>query len=122
MVKQCIKDAILWGGALWLIGYVLGILLFFIIPLTLIGWVILPVGVLITVWVLLRKVKQDSFKYYLLLSVAWTLIAIVCDYFFLVKVFKPTDNYYKLDVYVYYTLTFLLPLVVGWKKSSSDII
>ena len=45
------------------------------------------------------------------------LIAIVCDYFFLVKVFNAADGYYKLDVYLYYTLTFALPLFTGWKKA-----
>jgi hypothetical protein len=41
----------------------------------------------------------------------------VFDYFLLVKVFKPVDGYYKLDVYLYYVLTFILPLIVGWRKS-----
>lgn len=43
----------------------------------------------------------------------WTLIAIIFDYFFLVKLLKPADGYYKLDVYLYYSLTFILPVVAG---------
>lgn len=82
-----------------------------------IGFVIMPIGIVVTLWVLLKKIKSKSFKYYLLLSVFWTLIAIVCDYFFLVKFLKPEDGYYKLDVYLYYVLTFLLPLFVGLRKS-----
>jgi len=35
---------------------------------------------------------------------------------FIVKAFKPADGYYKLDVYLYYALTFALPLIVGWRK------
>jgi len=42
----------------------------------------------------------ESFQYYVLLAVVWTLIAIVFDYLFLVKVFKSADGYYKLDVYL----------------------
>ena len=76
----------------------------------------MPVGIVLTLWVLLKKVKGNSLKYYLLLAVIWTLIAIVFDYFFLVLVFKPADGYYKLDVYVYYALTFILPLTIGWIK------
>jgi len=53
---------------------------------------------------LIKKIKGDSFKYYLLLAISWTLIAIIFDYLFLVKVFKPADGYYKLDVYLYYLL------------------
>ena len=116
MVKQFLKDAFGWGFALWLIGYVLGILLFTIVPSSLIGWVIMPIGIAIAVWILWKKVRGDSFQYFLLLAFVWVLIAIVCDYFFLVKAFKPADGYYKLDVYLYYVLTFVLPLVVGWRK------
>jgi hypothetical protein len=42
-------------------------------------------------------------------------MAVALDYIFLVKLFKATD-YYKVDVYVYYVLTLLLPIVVGWYK------
>ena len=117
MTKQFLKDAFLWGFILWLIGYVQGIVLFAIIPPSLIGWVIMPIGTAITLWILFKKIKGDGFRYYLLLAISWTLIAMVFDYLFLVKVFKPEDGYYKLDVYLYYILTFTLPLLVGWRKS-----
>ncbi len=88
------------------------------VPTTILGWIIMPIGTAITLWVLIKKVKADSLQYYLLLAVIWTLLAIVFDYFFLVKVFKPADGYYKLDVYLYYVLTFVLPLVIGWNKKT----
>ena len=88
-----------------------------VVPPSALGWIIMPVGVIITLWVLFKKVKGDSLGYYLSLAVIWTLIAVVFDYFFLVKVFKPADGYYKFDVYLYYVLTFVLPLVAGWRKS-----
>ncbi len=59
-------------------------------------------------------------RYYLGVACIWTAIAILCDYFFLVRPFKPADGYYKLDVYLYYALTFALPLFAGWKKSSKQ--
>ena len=116
MTKQFYKDAFGWGFILWLIGYALGIMLFTVVPLSLIGWLIMPIGTIITIWVLVKKVKADSFLYYALLAVIWALIAVIFDYFFLVKAFNPADGYYKLDVYLYYTLTFVLPLIVGWRK------
>jgi hypothetical protein len=116
MLKQFSKDALGWGFALWLIGYALGILLFTIVPPSLIGWTIMPIGIVVALWILVKKVQGNSFTYFLLLALVWVLIAIVCDYFFLVKAFKPADGYYKLDVYLYYALTFVLPLVVGWRK------
>ncbi|MDZ4384330.1 MAG: hypothetical protein U0940_02485 [Nitrospirota bacterium] len=114
--KQFYKDALGWGFILWLIGYALGIMLFTVVPLSVIGWIILPIGTTITIWVLLKKVKGDSILYYLMLAIVWVLIATVFDYLFLVKAFKPADGYYKLDVYLYYALTFVLPLIAGWRK------
>jgi len=116
MNKQLLKDTFGWGFLLWLVGYILGIVLFMVVPATLLGWIIMPMGILITFWVLFKKIKNQTLKYYLILAVVWTLIAIVFDYFFLVKVFKPADGYYKLDVYIYYLLTFGMPLVVGTIK------
>lgn len=107
-------DSLGWGIILWLIGYVLGIVLFFFVPLAMIGWVIAPIGFLITLWAAVRWVERGNLGYYLLVAVIWTVLAVVLDYFFLVQLFKPADGYYKIDVYLYYTLTFLIPLGVGW--------
>ena len=117
MNNRILKDGLLWGFILWLVGYILGIVLFAIVPHNLIGWVIMPFGVLMTLWVLFKKVKSQSLRYYLITGIVWTIIAVVCDYFLLVKLFKPIDGYYKLDVYIYYVLTFVLPLFAGWRKS-----
>ena len=122
MTQQFYKDSFGWGFILWLIGYLLGIVLFFIVPPSLLGWVIMPIGLAITLWELLKKIKSESFKNYIALAFIWVLIAVVCDYLFLVLVFKPSDGYYKLDVYVYYFLTFILPLIIGFGKKSAPII
>lgn len=111
-----LKDSLGWGLALWFIGYVLGIILFFLLPASLIGWAIMPIGVIITFWVLFKKVKCDSLTYYLILAAVWTIIAFVFDYLFIVKALKPADGYYKPDVYLYYTITFISPLIAAWWK------
>jgi hypothetical protein len=116
--REFYKDAFGWGFILWLIGYALGIMLFAVVPPTAIGWIITPIGILITLWVLFKKMQSKELQYYFLLAVCWTLIAVAFDYVFIVKAFKPADGYYKLDVYLYYVLTFALPLVVGWRKST----
>jgi hypothetical protein len=116
MSMQVFKDTIGWGFFLWLIGYLLGILLFMFVSPSILGWIIMPVGTVITLWVLVKKIKGTTFQYYLLLAIVWMFIAIFCDYFLLVRVFNPTDGYYKLDVYLYYILTFILPVVIGWSK------
>lgn len=118
MDKQLLWDALGWGFLLWLIGYVLGFILFFVVNPSLLGWVIMPIGVVIALWVLLKKVKGETLRHYLTLAVVWAVMAVVLDYLFIVKALKPADGYYKLDVYVYYALTFLLPLIAfGWKTS-----
>lgn len=116
MNKQLLKDTLGWGFILWLIGYALGMILFPFVPVSMIGWIITPIGTIITLWVLFKKITADSFQRYILISIVWTVIAIVLDYLFIVKMLKPIDGYYKPDVYLYYALTFILPLVVGWYK------
>lgn len=114
--KQLVKNSLGWGFILWLIGYILSFILFFIVPLSFIGWTIMPIGIVVTLWVLFKKIKSEDFKHYLILSIAWTVIAVALDYLFIVKALNPADGYYKPAVYLYYGLTFVLPLFVGWRK------
>ena len=111
-------DTFGWGFALWLIGYLLGIALFFVLPPALLGWVITPIGIAITIFVLFKRI-EGSLQHYVLIAAAWTAMAIALDYIFIVMLLNPPDGYYKLDVYIYYALTFMLPLAVGiWKSRS----
>ena len=118
MKKQLLIDSLGWGFVLWLIGYILGIILFFVLPPSLIGWFILPVGLIITLWVLFKKIKGGTLQYYLMLATVWIVLAVVLDYFFIIKTLNPADGYYKLDVYLYYALTFIIPIIVGWWKTT----
>lgn len=120
MDKKLVIDTLGWGLLLWFIGYVLGIILFFVLPVSFIGWAILPIGVIITFWVLFKKVKREDFRYYVILALTWTAIALICDYVFIVWALKPADGYYKPDVYVYYALIFVMPLIAGWWKNHAN--
>jgi hypothetical protein len=122
MSKQFLKDSLGWGIILWVIGFAISMVLFPIVPTNIMGWIIMPFGILITLWVLFKKIKGDSLSYYLYLGIIWTVIAIIFDYLFIVKTFKPADGYYKLDVYLYYALTFALPLIVGWVKTKKQAV
>jgi hypothetical protein len=108
-------NTVFWGFVLWLFGYVLGFVFFAFVPKDLIGWYIMPFGVVFSFWILLKKIKREEFMCYFGLGLIWTIMAIVLDYVFLVKLLKAV-NYYKLDVYIYYILTFVLPMIVGWYK------
>ncbi|MCX6745334.1 MAG: hypothetical protein NTX82_07495 [Candidatus Parcubacteria bacterium] len=116
-MKQFLKDSVLWGIILWFIGYVLGFVFFALVPKDVIGWYIMPLGTIITLLVAFKLIKSNFLMYYLKVGLIWTLTAIVFDYIFLVQILKPADGYYKLDVYIYYGLSFIIPLLVGWYKN-----
>jgi hypothetical protein len=101
-----------WGFLLWLIGYLLGFVFFAFVPAVLIGWYVMPFGFAITCVVLWKWINLDTMQNTILLGIGWCIIAVLCDYLFLVKLLNPADGYYKLDVYLYYLLTLLLPLIV----------
>jgi len=107
------KDVLGWGVALWFIGYVLGIILIPAVGPRMVGWTILPIGVALTWWVLARKIRGEHVAQYALVGIVWVGIAIVLDYLFIVKAFHPADGYYKADVYAYYGITAILPLIAA---------
>jgi len=55
--------------------------------------------------------EGSSLTYYFGVGLAWTLLAVVLDYVFIVQLFGA--SYYEVDVYFYYALTFLMPVGVG---------
>jgi len=121
MNKQFIKDSLVWGFVLWLIGYILSFVLFFLVPPMVIGWVIAPIGTTITLLVLFKKIKSKDFGYYLKLGISWLTLAVLLDYLFIVKMLNPVD-YYKPAVYLYYGLTLVLPILVCKIKSKKNTI
>lgn len=114
--KENFINSLGWGFLLWLIGYILGIIFFMIMPTNMIGWAITPIGILIILWVLFKKINREHFSNYVWLGAIWTIVAIVLDYIFNVKLFN-IANYYKLDIYIYYATTFFLPVIAGWYKT-----
>jgi hypothetical protein len=78
------------------------------------GWILTaiftPVTIAITWW-WFRKRERLSLQYFAGVGVAWLLVAVVLDYLFIVLLFQAT--YYGPDVFVYYALTFLIPVGVG---------
>jgi len=117
MNGQLAKDGLGWGLVLWLIGYVLGVVLFALVPANLIGWIIAPIGTVITLWVAFEKVTGDTFRYFGLVALCWLSIAVLGDYLFIVIALNPADGYYKPAVYLYYVLIIAIPLFAGWRRT-----
>jgi hypothetical protein len=113
-MKQLLKDTAGLGTALWLIGYLAALVLFFSPYAGVMGWILLAIFTPVTiaiVWWWFRKRERLPLPYYAGVGVAWVLIAIVLDYLFIVLLFHA--NYYGIDVFVYYAVTFLIPVGVG---------
>jgi hypothetical protein len=113
--KKIFLNTLLWGFLLWLFGYALGFVFFAFLPKDLLGWAIMPFGIAATLWVLFKKIEREEFTCYIGLGVIWTIIAVLFDYIFMVKLISGA-SYYKLDIYIYYFLTLALPVGVGWYK------
>lgn len=115
-----IRNTFGWGFLLWLIGYLLGFVFYALVPPAHIGWYVMPLGIMITCFVLWKWVRVDELREAVLLGLGWSAIAIVCDYVFIVKLLNPPDGYYKLDIYLYYLLTFLLPIAAAWLRRGAS--
>jgi|SRR3972149_452403 len=104
------------GFLLWLVGFGISMMLFLAIPITLLGWIVLVVMVPATAFLAVKRLwnSKEKKSYYYNVGIVWALIAILMDYIFLVKGFNVQD-YYKLDVYIYYFLNFLIPVAMGMK-------
>lgn len=113
-MKQWIKDTAGLGTALWFMGYLASLVLFFSPYAGIMGWILLviftPVTMVIVWWWFSRR-ELLPLQYYVKVGVAWVLIAVVLDYLFIVLMFQAA--YYGTDVFLYYTVTFLIPVGVG---------
>ena len=106
-----------WGFILWAAGHAVSMVLFFFVPAAIIGWLVSIPLIPPTVWVAyqrLHNVKAAPY-YFLAVAVAWLATALILDYVFIVRAFG-VENYYDLDVSIYYSLTLLIPLAVGWRS------
>ncbi len=104
------REVLGWGFLLWLAGYLLGFVFYALVPPALIGWFVMPIALGLTCVVLWKWCRVDSISKSILLGIAWSAIAIVCDYLLIVKLLSPPDGYYKFDVYLYYLITLVLPV------------
>lgn len=114
-MRTVLKDTAGLGTLFWLIGYLASMVLYFTPLSSVMGWVILviftPVTIVITWW-WFRTREHLTLRYYAGVGVAWMLIAVVLDYFFIVRLFGAA-TYYAPDVFLYYALMFLIPVGVG---------
>ncbi|NTV01072.1 MAG: hypothetical protein HGA55_08140 [Methanoregulaceae archaeon] len=112
-------------SSIWLIGYLASIGLFFTQFAENMGWIITaiftPLTIVIT-WLWFRA-RDLPLSYFVKVGIIWTVIAVVLDYLFIVQLFQAA--YYEADVFVYYALTFLIPVGVGiylnWSRAKPGV-
>lgn len=119
LTRKILIDTLLLGFFVWLIGYLAGIVLYFFLSPDVLGWVLFTFFTPIVIFLCYKRFgkRKERISYYALVASVWLIIAVVFDYLFLVKLLNPS-NYYKLDIYVYYASTFLIPFLVGVKFGS----
>jgi hypothetical protein len=114
--KTMLFDGPLLGFFVWLIGYSAGIALYFVLSPDVLGWVLFVIFTPIVILLCYSRFgkRKESISYYALIATVWLIMGVVFDYLFIVKLLNP-PVYYKLDVYVYYASTFMIPFLVGTK-------
>jgi len=112
--RERLIDTLGLGLSLWFIGYIASIILYFLVPANVLGWILFVLFTPVFIVITFARFRERllSFWYYVIISMTWTGIAILFDLLFIVKLFKP-DNYYHLSVLVYYLETFIGPLIMG---------
>lgn len=115
-MNSLLREGVLWGAALWLFGYLLSFAAFFLVPVAYIGAAVAPFALAVTIWVAVKKVHGNALGHYAAVGAIWAVLAIVLDYFLLVRLLHPADGYYKWDVYLYYVLCLVIPVAAGWWK------
>ena len=64
-------DVVGWGLIIWEIGYGSSLAFFNVVPVPMIGWFVLPILVLVTIYVSLRRFKgsREDDSYYAIVAV-----------------------------------------------------
>jgi hypothetical protein len=114
-MEQILRDTAGMGALLWLAGYLASMAVYFS-PLDYAVWgrvvlvLYIPPVIWITAWYF--SGRDLPLWYYAGVGIAWSLTAVALDYPFIVLRFGAWQ-YYTPDVYLYYALMFLVPVVIG---------
>ena len=114
-MEQVLRDTLGMGVLLWLAGYLASMAVYFSsLPYNLWGRVVLVLYIPFAIWATAWYFTGRSLPlwYYAAVGIAWSLAAIVLDYPFIVLRFG-AFRYYTPDVYLYYALMFLIPVMIG---------
>lgn len=122
-MEQVLRDTVYAGTLLWLAGYLASMAVYFSgFDYDFWGRVVLllyiPCAFVFAFWFFTGRDLTP--RYFAGVGVAWSLIAIVLDYPFIVLRFG-AYQYYTPDVYLYYAAMFLIPVTAGLYRKRTAI-
>jgi len=117
-MEQLLRDTVYAGTLLWLAGYLASMAVYFSgLNYDFWGKVVLllyiPCAAVFAYWYF--SGRDLTLRYYAGVGIAWSLIAVVLDYPFIVLLFG-ANQYYGPDVYLYYAAMVLIPIGAGWYR------
>lgn len=120
-MEQLLRDTAYAGILLWLAGYLASMAVYFSgLNYALWGKVVLllylPCAFVVAFWYFTGRTL--TLQYFAGVGVAWSLIAIILDYPFIVLRFG-AYQYYTPDVYLYYAAMFLIPVAAGMYRKKA---
>jgi hypothetical protein len=118
-MEQFLRDTVYAGTLLWLTGYLASMAVYFSgLNYDFWGKVVLllyiPCVAIFAFWYF--SSRDLPLRYYAGIGIAWSLIAVVLDYPFIVLRFG-AFQYYTPDVYLYYAAMFFIPVGAGWYRN-----
>lgn len=121
MSKTAWMDTIGLGFIFWALGFILGMVLFTFVDLSIMGIVISIVMIPLTIYIAWKRFNKryQSLGYYLGVGLSWLVIPIVLDYIIIVKGYNGGADFYDWDLILYYILMFAIPVIIGLSTNRS---
>ncbi len=115
MKKHSLIDTFVYGLVLWVIGFALGMALFPFVDVSIMGWFIMPVVLIVALILAVRMRRRRSaapVSYFIGVGVVWVMVSLILDYLILVQAYN-AEGFYDTDIVIYYVGMFLIPIVVS---------
>lgn len=115
MKKYALVDTLIYGLVIWLVGFVLGMVLFPFVEISVMGWILMPVTLIVALLLSLRirrKRSAGAVSYFIGVGLSWVALSLILDYAILVKGYD-AENFYDVDIIIYYVGVLLIPILAS---------
>lgn len=115
MKKYALVDTLVYGLVIWLVGFVLGMVLFPFVEISVMGWILMPVTLIVALFLSMRirrKRSAAAVSTFIGVGLSWVALSLILDYAILVKGYS-AENFYDVDIIIYYIGVLLIPIIVS---------